>query len=297
VRWIESEQLDLLHCHLPLAGIAGRFAGRWARVPVIYTEHNLQERYHPLTRWANRSTWTLQRAVVAVSSEVAASIARHMPDRPAVHVVPNGIDVEAFRIESGDRQRIRRELGVSDHEIVVGTVAVMRPQKRLDLWLQTLRHVVDQGVAVIGLIVGDGPLRADLERHAAELSLTGRVRFPGLQSPIAPWLAAMDLFLITSEFEGLPLALLEAMASRLPVVATAVGGIPEVIEDGRSGVLVPIPDPRWLAERARELLLDPERRREMGLEAKRRVEREFSVERMAQELEREYRGCVEGTAG
>jgi glycosyltransferase involved in cell wall biosynthesis len=220
-----------------------------------------------------------------------------MPDRPAVHVVPNGIDVEAFRIESGDRQRIRRELGVSDHEIVVGTVAVMRPQKRLDLWLQTLRHVVDQGVAVIGLIVGDGPLRADLERHAAELSLTGRVRFPGLQSPIAPWLAAMDLFLITSEFEGLPLALLEAMASRLPVVATAVGGIPEVIEDGRSGVLVPIPDPRWLAERARELLLDPERRREMGLEAKRRVEREFSVERMAQELEREYRGCVEGTAG
>jgi glycosyltransferase involved in cell wall biosynthesis len=296
VRWIESEQLDLLHCHLPLAGIAGRFAGRWARVPVIYTEHNLQERYHPLTRWANRSTWTLQRAVVAVSSEVGASIAGRMPPGTPVRVVRNGIDLGRWSASEADRLRIRRELGVPEDGLLIGTVAVMRRQKRLDLWLEALRTLVDEGLPVFGVIVGDGPLRKEIESRAAELGLSDCVRFPGLQHEIAPWLAAMDLFLISSEFEGLPLALLEAMATSLPVVATAVGGIPEVIEDGRSGVLVPTLDPRSLAEGVRELLASSARRDEMGREARRRVEAAFSVERMAEELESVYRETLESEA-
>jgi len=290
--WLRRGGFDLVHAHLPLAGVVARFAGRLARVPVVYTEHNLQERYHPLTAHANRLTWGLQRQVVAVSGEVAGSIARRFGARVPVTVVQNGIEIPDLEELSSGRQEVRRNLGIDEAAEVVGAVAVLRSQKRFDLWLEAAREIAASRPAARFLIVGDGPLRSELEALATELELAERIVFAGLQTGVRPYLAAMDLFLISSEFEGLPLALLEAMAARLPVVATRVGGIPEVIETERSGVLVDFGDPHVLAVEVSRLLGDSEARRSLGRAARSRVEAGFSVARMARELEAIYARVV-----
>lgn len=289
-RWLRERRADLLHAHLPLAGVAARLAALGAGVPVIYTEHNLQERYHPWTRRANLATWRLQRAAVAVSAEVADSIRRHASPRVPVHLVRNGIEVP--RCDPREAAAQRAALGIPETAPVVGTVAVFRFQKRLDLWLATARRIADRRPDVHFVLVGDGPLAAETADRAAELELGDRVHFPGLQERVEPFLGLMDVYLMTSQFEGLPLALLEAMAAGRAVAVTAVGGIPEVVDDGETGVLRPFGDTGGLADAAVGLLDDPDRRRALGRAARRRVEERFGIRRMAAELEAVYRTAV-----
>ncbi|MCW8138158.1 MAG: glycosyltransferase [Planctomycetota bacterium] len=283
-RW----RADVVHCHLPLAGVVGRLAAAAARVPVVYTEHNLQERYHPLTRWSNRLTWRLQRRGIAVSGEVARSARAHMSAKVPVQVVLNGIPVERFQPDSEGRAAVRRELGFPADAPVVGTVAVFRTQKRLDLWLRAARQVYTGRPSTRFLLVGDGPERETTEALAHELGLRDVVRFAGLQTDVLPYLSAMDLFLMSSDFEGLPLALLEAMASGLPVVATRVGGVPEVISDGVHGLLASPGDEQALASAVEQLLADPERRTCLTSAARALVEERFGTSRMVGELESIY---------
>lgn len=292
--WLRRERADILHAHLPLAGVVGRLAGRWAGVPVVYTEHNLQERYHPWTRRLNAWTWRLQERVIAVSGEVAHSIDRHLAQRVPVDVVQNGIAVERFSRYPVDRPRIRQTLGLPPEAQVVGTVAVFRSQKRLDHWLQTAALVRARHPEAHFLLVGDGPLRADLESTARRLELTDSVVWPGLCQDVRPYLAAMDVYLMSSAFEGLPLALLEAMAMELPVVATSVGGIPEVVVEEETGHLTPPGQPARLAAAVARLLEDPPRGRRLGEAGRRRVEERFSIERMAREVEAIYGELASG---
>ncbi len=294
--WLRRERADLLHCHLPLAGVVGRLAGWLAGVPVVYTEHNLQRRYHPATRIANRLTWRLQRAAVAVSGEVAESIARHLPSAVPVHRVRNGIEIPPPP-EPGRVAELRHRLDLPDGAPVVGTVAVMRVQKRLDLWLDAATHLLESHSDTRFVLVGDGPLRSELEERASRPPLAGRVRFTGLQEDVWPYLALLDLYLMSSQFEGLPLALLEAMASGLPPVVTAVGGIPEVVEDGVNGHLVRFGDPAALAASAAAVLEDPALARRLGEAARDRVRERFGIERMTRELEAIYRQIVGGGTG
>jgi len=291
-RHLRRERIDLVHAHLPLSGVVARLAGRLAGVPVVYTEHNLQERYHRATRRMNLLTWRLQRGVIAVSQEVADSARRHAGDRVPVMVVRNGIDVAAYQAAAAAREATRRELGLADGTLLIGTVAVFRAQKRLDLWLEAAELVAREVPPVRFVVVGDGPLAAMARSKATELGIMDRVMFPGLQESVAPYLAAMDVYLISSEFEGLPLALLEAMAAGLPVVSTAVGGIPEVIEDDTSGLLAPFGSARALAERVVRLAADPGLRERLGQAGRRRVESEFGVARMAAEVETIYRDTL-----
>lgn len=292
--FLRSWRADLLHCHLPLAGVAGRLAGRLAGVPVVYTEHNLMERYHPWTRRANLWTWGLQERVVAVSAEVAESIERHAGSRVPVRVVRNGVPVARLERDPEAGAAVRRRFGIRREVPVVGQVAVFRRQKRLDLWLETAREILRRLPEARFLLVGDGPLRGEIESLARELGLEEAVCFAGLQDDVRPFLSAMDLLLVTSEFEGLPLVLLEAMALELPVVATAVGGMPEVVLDRETGRLVPFARPAEAAAAALEILADPARRAAMGSAARRRVAREFGTERMLAELESLYREVVDG---
>lgn len=287
-RWLDDGEFDIVHCHLPLAGIVGRIAGKASGLPIVYTEHNVHERYHRVTYWANRVTWWQQDFVVAVSEEVARSIRAHAGERVPVRVVSNGVDVERFSPRRDLGTAVRRDYGIESGSPVVGTVAVFREQKRLDDWLRAARLLVDDMPETRFLLVGDGPRRSELDGLAATLGMKQHVRFAGLQEDVRPYLAAMDVYMMSSDFEGLPIALLEAMAMGVPPVCTRVGGIPEAVVDGVSGLLVGRGRPEALASAAGRLLADREARRGMGSAARRQVVQEYSMERMMERLHDVY---------
>lgn len=291
-RLIRAWRIDLVHCHLPIAGVTGRVAGRLAGVPVIYTEHNKLERYHPWTRRLNLATWRWQDRVIAVSAGVAESIRAHVRSGVPVDVVLNGVDVERFRRDAVEPGPVREELGIPPGAPVVGTVAVFRVQKRLDLWLEAAREIRESCPDAHFIVVGDGPLREELVRKSVELGLTRSVHFPGLREDVRPYLAAMDVYLMSSIFEGLPVALLEAMSMGCVPVCTAVGGIPEVVRSGENGWLTEAGDVRQLAARAVALLRDGGRRDAYARAARATIQREFGMARMTAELESIYEGVI-----
>jgi glycosyltransferase involved in cell wall biosynthesis len=271
-----QKHFDLIHAHMPVAGILARFTGRWQGIPVIYTEHNLQERYHPLTRWFNKATYGWNECVLAVSQEVSASLARlGLDHKTRLETVLNGVPVERVRAEAANLNRLREELEIPPGHLVVGTVAVFTPKKRLQDWLEVAAQISTQREDVTFLLVGHGPEEAILRAKVQALGLTERVRMPGFRPDGRRVLGLMDVYLMCSEFEGLPIALLEAMALGKPVVATAVGGIPEVAQDGQEGFLTPVGAVDALVDYTLSLLVDSPRRQQMGQCGAEKVARDF----------------------
>jgi len=288
---------DIVHCHLPLAGVVGRIAGKIAGIPIIYTEHNVMERYHPATRRINLLTWKMQKEVVAVSEGVAASVRLHAGDSVPVTVVPNGVSLEAFRRDPEAGPSVRSRLGIPETAPVVGSVAVFRTQKRLDEWLKAAVLFRERFRNARFLLVGDGPLRGELEGEAKRLGIEEAVHFAGLQQDVRPWLSAMDAYMMSSSFEGLPVALLEAMAMEIPAVATAVGGVPEAVTDGVTGYLVEPGHPEELASRLEMLFSDKGLRGLMGSAGRKKVSESFSIKGMGRAIEELYCMAAEGRGG
>jgi L-malate glycosyltransferase len=285
-------EADVLHCHLPIAGVVGRIAGRLAGIPVVYSEHNKQERYHPLTRRLNAATWGWQACAVAVSADVAESIRAHIRSEVPLRVVLNGVDIDRFDRCMADGATIREQFGIPGNAPVVGTVAVFRVQKRLLDWVEAARLLRERFRAVHFLLVGDGPLREDVVAAVARAGLQDVVHLPGIREEVRPFLAATDIYMMSSIFEGLPVALLEAMAMKCAPVCTAVGGIPELIRDGENGLLTEPERPEQLAKAVGDLLADPKRIASLGAAARSTVEAGFSMQRMARELEDVYLAVV-----
>lgn len=289
LRLLREDRPDVIHCHMPLASVLGRVAGRILGIPVLSTEHNLLERYHPATRAATLATFRLQSHVVAVSDEVAASIRRHAGRAVPVTVVKNGVSTRRFARDAALSAEARARLGIAPGAPVVGTVAVFRVQKRLDLWLEAAARVRLALPGARFLLVGDGPLRPEVDATVGRLGLGEAVLRPGLQEDVRPYLAAVDLFFVASDFEGLPVALLEAMASEVPAVVTDAGGMPEVV-GVEAGRVVARGDVSAMVAALVELLgLPATARAELGARARARVEREFGTRRMMDALESLYR--------
>lgn len=286
---LRSWQADVLHCHLPLAGAVGRVAARMAGIPTVYTEHNTLERYHRLTRLVNLATWQLQKRVVAVSADVATSLRRKAHPRIPIDVVHNGVDVDRFTPDAVRPSDVRRYFGIPTDAPVVGTVAVFRVQKRLDHWLCAARAIHQQRPDTHFLLLGDGPEREKLVRMTGDLALNNVVHFAGAHDDVRPYLAAMDIFMMSSEFEGMPVALLEAMAMQCACIVTSVGGITEVVRDRSNGLVLPPRDPGQLSKAAIHLLSTPAIRAAYAIEARRTVVAGFSVQRMTRRLEQMYR--------
>lgn len=294
--FLRSWRPDVIHCHLPLAGVIGRLLGRALRIPVVYSEHNLQERYHPLTRVANRLTWRWQDRVIAVSDEVRESIGRNLPPKPSVTTIVNGVDCEVFSRDLSLRALVREQFGLSEQDLLVGTVAVFRKQKRLDLWLEVARRVSREFDNVHFVIVGDGPERDVVERLVVEFGLEERVHLPGLRSDVLAYYSAMDTFVMSSDFEGLPVALLEAMACGVPVVCTKAGGIAEVVRDGVEGLLTNLRDVNLMTAKLTRICRHAELRQSLGRASRQRVLSGFSLTQMRSQIEEIYKS-VSGAKG
>ena len=293
-RHLRAWRADVVHAHLPLAGVVARVAGRMARVPVVYTEHNLVESHHPATRALSRLTWGWQARAIAISDDVARSVRDAAGEHTPLETVVNGVNTRTFDPAHGVAGDVRSRWSIPDDAPVVGTVAVFSLQKRLDVWLDAARRIHDAAPQTHFLLVGDGPLRADLEAQARALGLADAVRFVGAQTAVPPFLAAMDVFLMSSQYEGFGLAPVEAMSMETPVVATGVTGVRDIVEHGAFGYLAdpagPVAD--TLAGHVLTLLGDGALRRRMGVAARAAVAERYSIRRMQRELEAIYEQVV-----
>lgn len=272
-------RVDVVHAHLPLAGVVARLAGG---APVVYSEHNVFQSYHPLTQLAARATWGLQRAVVAVSDEVARMAPPEAATGVPVVVVKNGIDVDAFaRV---DRAAARAALGVAVDDVVVGTVAVFRPAKQLARWVAAVDDAIDRAPRLRAFIVGYGPLQAEVEAAVAAARHRARITLLGPRERVHEFLGGVDVYLMTSSHEGLPVALLEAMAAGCCPVSTPVGGIPEVV-DVDSGVLCGVDG---VSDALVALAADGARRARLAAGARAVVGARFSIAATVAQLDAVY---------
>ncbi|WP_374369123.1 glycosyltransferase [Piscinibacter sp.] len=214
-----------------------------------------------------------------------------MPASKAV-VVRNGIDLARFAPRNAIAgAALRQTLGLPPSSVVFGTVGRLNEAKQQQRMLVALRTLIDQGEDAALAIVGDGELRAELERETDRLGLRDRVRFLGARSDVPELLAGMDVFLLSSRTEGYSLALVEASAAALPIVATDVGGNAEIVHDGRTGLLVPAGNDERLAAAMGELLRDAPRREQLGRQARQWALEEGSLDAMCDGYERLYAGA------
>jgi L-malate glycosyltransferase len=288
VRYIKTHHIDVIHAHLPWAGILARCVKKLTGITVFYTEHNKQERYHFLTRFINLNTMNLLSGLIAVSDDVADSVRKHKRrlNIPILTLL-NGVNHRSFK-RGLVPSTVRQNLNIPAQAIVVGTVAVFRFQKRLDLWLEIARKVIDANQDVYFIVVGDGPLKNELLTKATELGITQKVYFVGLQQEVRPYLEAMDIYFMTSLYEGLPIALLEAMSFNLPVVTTNAGGIKQVVRNNIDGFICDVQEPERLGWSLLNLVKDQSLRSTFGNNARARVQNEFSLDRMVLQLEDLY---------
>jgi glycosyltransferase involved in cell wall biosynthesis len=300
-RFFRRERPALVHLHLLKARLLGGLAARWAGVPVVVeTFHGtLLVGYYsaPMTRlltWLER--WLARRmdAVVAVSPAVARELAAaRIASDARVHVIPLGLDLERFRAGAA-RPTLRRTLGLGADAPLVGTVGRLVPIKGMDAFIDAAAQIKRSLPTAHFVIVGDGALRAGLERRARSAGLGGQVHFLGWRRDLEELYPDLDLIMLTSLNEGTPVSIIEAMATGRAVVATRVGGVLDVVEDGVTGVLTPPRDPGALAAAAVALLADPERRRRMGEAARSAVSSRYGVARLAEQVDALYRKLLAG---
>jgi glycosyltransferase involved in cell wall biosynthesis len=278
-RYLREISPDIVHTFLLTASLYGRLAAIAARVPIVIgTEVNIyaDKRWHH--RGAERLLMAGTDCVIASAESVKEFYVRQVgadPDR--VDVIYNAVDFSALAT-SATRAELRARLNVPGDALVAGVIARLTDQKGHSY----LFDAVANEPALAGLhlvVIGDGPLRAALERQVVQLGLSSRVSFLGSRRDLGDLLSVMDIFVLPSLWEGLPLSLVLAMGAGLPVVSTSVAGIPEVVADGRTGLLVPPADSGALRRALVRLVKSPEERQNLGAAAREYVLPRFGVDR------------------
>jgi glycosyltransferase involved in cell wall biosynthesis len=283
LRLLHQQQFDVLHAHMFGSNLWGTVSGRLARVPVVLAhEHTWAYQGNRTRAWIDGNIiGTLATRFVAVSSADAKQMIEY-EGVPADKVV---VMPTAYVPRPAADGNIRAELGLDEDAPLIATAAVLRPQKAIEVLLDAFALVLQRAPAAHLVIAGDSvmrpdgtrdPLRQTLEARARELGMQAAVHFLGIRNDVDAILRAADVAALSSDFEGTPLFAFECMAHNAPLVATAVGGVPDVVEDGISGILVPRRDPGALADALSGLLADPVRRASLSAAAAESL-RNFSI--------------------
>jgi glycosyltransferase involved in cell wall biosynthesis len=303
-RLIRRERPQIVHTHTAKAGAIGRLAAVLAgdaRPPiVIHTFHGhvlrgyfdpvRSEGFRRLERWLAR----MSTALVAVSPEVRDDLVR-LGIAPAKKfaVIRLGIELEdRVAPDADDRAETRRLLGIPADRFVVGWIGRMTSVKRTEDVLRAFKHLRDGGVDASLCLVGDGPQRGAVERRAHELGVMRQTLFLGFQEEVAQYYAAFDALVLPSLNEGTPVSAIEALAAGRPVVATRVGGVPDVVRDGENGFLVDPGAVMDLAERLSRLAQDPALLERMARAGRRSVVPRYAVDRLVADVDRLYRSLL-----
>jgi len=295
-RLFRKERPAIVHTHTSKAGAIGRVAAWLAGVPaVIHTPHGhiFYGYYGPMMSGLIRLIESLlarvtDRVVTLTEQGIEEHVRLGIARADKFAAIPSGITLSAFRSIRGDPVARRKDLGIPTKGPVIGTVGRLVPIKGHEWLVRAVPHVVAEFPAACFVFVGDGPLRDELRQLGEALGVASHLVFLGMRQDIPECLAALDLFVFPSLNEGMGRALVEAMAAGLPVIATRVGGIPDVVVDGETGVLVPPGDELALAAAVLALLQDPERMGAFGEAARRSVGERFDAVSMVREIERLY---------
>ena len=288
---IVERQIDLLHAHDYKTNVLALLLSRAARVRALstvhgWTGHSPRERfcYYP----ADKRVLARFPRVIAVSSDIARELVRHGAAPERVTTILNAIDHRQFRRDDSRVASARAALGFAPDHFVIGAVGRLEPQKRFDLLLEAFAvlHLANPKLRLV--IAGDGSLKTALEEQRRAMGLESTVVLTGHVTDVQPLHHAFDLFVQSSEYEGTPNAVLEAMAMHTPIVATAAGGTAELVRDGVHGRIIPIGQVERLIWGMQAALDDPDRTRAMADRARARVESELSFESRCRRLERIY---------
>lgn len=280
---IRRERPQIVHTHLFKSDFHGRLAARLCKVPVIVsTAHNIDA-------WARRLplgyiyglTTRLADQIIAVSDEVRDFQIRYTNTPPAkIATIHNGVDVSAFENQIENGKAVRKELGLSESAPVIGIVGRLERQKDHNTFLEAAVRIKRSLPEARFLIVGDGSLRGELLSHARALDLLPAALFCGIRKDIPAVLAALDVLVFSSRWEGLPVTLLEGMAAGLPVVSTAVGGVPGVVIENETALLVSPGSPEALAKASLAVLQDKALAGKLGAAGRQRVFEKYSIQSM-----------------
>jgi L-malate glycosyltransferase len=297
-RFLKEHRPDVVHTHNTAALLDSALAARAAGVPVlVHTDHS--RRYPDRRRYVIAERWMsgLTDAFCAVSNHTREEIAclEGIPES-RIEVVYNGLELPSVP-GNVDRSEMRASLGLDVGTPVIGMASRLEWQKGHDLFVAAMPLVLASIPSAVAVIVGGGSKEGEIREQIRRLGLEGRILLTGVRSDVPRLMAAFDLFVMTSNFEGMPIAALEAMAVSLPIVSTAVGGVPEVVEDGVTGRLVEGRDPAKLAAQVVELLSDKGTLRRLGDAGRSRYEQRFRVASMIRGYDAIYRRCLAARSG
>jgi glycosyltransferase involved in cell wall biosynthesis len=301
VQLLRERQPEIVHTHTAKAGALGRIAARIAGIPiVVHTFHgHIMHGYfsHRATRFflaLERCLAMASTRILTLSEGLREELLRLRIGRPeTVGVMPLGLELNGFLRSDTRRGELRRRLGLSPEVPLVGIIARLVPIKDHGTFLEAASELCRSRADVRFLIVGDGELRSSLEHRAHALGLSQCVSFLGWQRELEPIYADLDLAVLSSRNEGTPVSFIEAMAAGLPVVGTRVGGVPDLVEHGKTGLLVRPNDPKALSGAMETLLSDPDRRREMGRLAREAVYPTYSDAALIDHMDRFYSSILQ----
>jgi glycosyltransferase involved in cell wall biosynthesis len=293
-RRLRREPVDVVHCHSPyvaaLTRLAVRSLPRAARPRVVTTEHNAWSGFRGPTRWLNAATARFDDATIAVSEDARRSMSPAV--RARCEVLVHGIDTASVAAHLEQRSATRAELGIEPDDVVIGTVANYHPKKDWPNLLAAVAIVVREEPTARAVLIGQGPLEDEVHEHAAALGLDpARVQLPGFRPDAVRLMAACDVFTLASQWEGLPVALMEACALGRALVVTAVGGIPVALRADDDARLVAPKDPEALAAALLDVVRDPELRARLAAAAAARAV-DFDASRAQRRIEAVYAEVV-----
>jgi len=287
-RVLRDRCIDVMHAHEFAMNIYGSVLSLVTRIPIITTVHG--KNYYG-DKWRRRLAYRFaarRSTMVAVSEDLKGFLMQRIGIHPnRIRVVYNGIDLQTYKVNDSNNA-IRDELGISPDQPIIGTVGNLFAVKGQSYLLRACKSIANHFPNFVLLVAGAGEELVMLEQQANILGISGNVKFLGFREDVPSLLQAMDVFVLPSLSEGLPLSILEAMAMQKPVVASNVGGIPEVVQDGMTGCLVPPSDPEALADKILQLLHHPQAAVTLGKQGRKRVEVTFGLNQMVYEYQSLY---------
>lgn len=290
-RIFRQHRFDLLHSHGYFADICALPSARLCRIPALSTCHGFINTDWRLQLYNRLDIWALRLCgrVLTVSKEIRNRLEERGIDKERIRVVTNAVSIPTLTAQNDDGRRcFQRQHGISPDEFVFVYVGRLSEEKGLLYLLDAFSELIRTGTRARLVLIGDGPQRQMLEQRVAELDLERQVSLTGFQKQIPPWLAVSDCFVLPSLTEGTPMVLLEAMAMEVPIVATGVGGVPDVITDGLNGLLVPCASAEALRDGMSRIIADPELREKYRHEARKTVESRYSIQPWCDKILRFY---------